>query len=118
MIEYFDKIYKNGLHQFQDDIYNRLVCGKKTFIITANPETLMIGKSNREFNTILCDKETIITPDGIGVVKGANQLGYQIKERVTGVDIAKYLFQYLIKKEVIIFIWGKTGSFKYSCEEN
>ena len=48
MIEYFDKIYKNGLHQFQDDIYNRLVCGKKTFIITANPETLMIGKSNRE----------------------------------------------------------------------
>ena len=106
MIEYFDKIYKNGLHQFQDDIYNRLVCGKKTFIITANPETLMIGKSNREFNTILCDKETIITPDGIGVVKGANQLGYQIKERVTGVDSVlnkegKSLYLFGAKPEVL-----------------
>ena len=118
MIEYFDKYIKMGYINFKMIFYNRLVCGKKTFIITANPETLMIGKSNREFNTILCDKETIITPDGIGVVKGANQLGYQIKERVTGVDIVNIFFQYLIKKEVIIFIWGKTGSFKYSCEEN
>ena len=106
MKKYFDKVYKEGMERFQKELYDRLIYDKKTFIITANPETLMTGKENREFDSILCSKNSIITPDGIGVVKGANQVGYHVKERVTGVDIVKYLFSILDKEGRSLYLFG------------
>lgn len=106
MKKYFDKVYKEGMERFQKELYDRLIYDKKTFIITANPETLMTGKENREFDSILCGKNSIITPDGIGVVKGANQVGYHVKERVTGVDIVKYLFSILDKEGRSLYLFG------------
>lgn len=106
MRKYFDKVYRNGFESFMKEIETKVRENKKAFIITANPETLMIGTENPEFDTILKSDKTIITPDGIGVVKAANMLGIPIQERVTGVEIVQRLFEILNEQKKSLYLLG------------
>lgn len=106
MKEYFQKIYKEGFHQFTKELETRMDNDEKTFVITANPETLMIGVETPAFDEILKSDKTIIVPDGIGVVKAANMLKYPVKERVTGVEIVQSLLQMLNEKGKSIYLLG------------
>ena len=106
MKEYFDKLYKGTLEGFSNILLDKLKKNEKAFVVTANPETLMIGEKNSEFREILLSEHTTITADGIGVVKGAQMLGYSIKERVTGVDIVKKLFCNADKEKKSLYLFG------------
>lgn len=106
MREYFEKIYKKGMDSFQKELYLDLKEENKRFVITANPETLMIGKNNKDFDQILKDKNVSIVPDGIGVVKAGQFLEYNIKERVTGVEICKFLLESANLEEKSIYLFG------------
>lgn len=106
MKEYFQKIYKEGLDRFVEELDERIDKEVKTFVVTANPETLMIGSENPEFDEILKSEKTIIVPDGIGVVKAANILKYPVKERVTGVEIVQNLLNILNEKGKSIYLLG------------
>lgn len=106
MKEYFQKIYKEGFQQFTNELETRMDNDTKTFVITANPETLMIGVETPAFDEILKSDKTIIVPDGIGVVKAANMLKYPVKERVTGVEIVQSLLQMLNEKGKSIYLLG------------
>ena len=103
---YFEKIYTEGFNSFMKELKYKILCNEKAFIITANPETLMIGQESEEFDKVLKSKDTIITPDGIGVVKAANALGYPVKERVTGVEIVTGLFDILNETKGTIYFLG------------
>ena len=46
-----------------------------------------------ELKKLLLDKESILVPDGIGVVKAARLLNYDVKERIAGIDIANKLLE-------------------------
>ena len=106
MRHYFGKIYKDGFTSFMKEVEGKMIRNEKTFIITANPETLMIGEETPEFDAILKSSDTIIVPDGIGVVKAANLLGYCVKERVTGVEIVQRLLELLNKQEKSLYLLG------------
>ena len=106
MKAYFDKIYQHGFDSFVDFLKERVHKEDKTFVITANPETLMTGKENPDFDKILSDEKTIIVPDGIGVVKAANMLGYPVKERVTGVEIAETLLKIADEENKSVYLFG------------
>lgn len=106
MKAYFDKIYRGDFKAFMQEIESRVREDKKAFVITANPETLMIGTEVPEFDAILRSRETIITPDGIGVVKAANMLDIPLKERVTGVEIVSDLFRILNEQEKSLYLLG------------
>ena len=60
--------------------------GKPAHIITLNAEIIYQAQTNLELRKIINEAD-IVTPDGIGVVWGGRQLGYEIKERVTGIDL-------------------------------
>lgn len=108
MKKYFDKLYKGDFKSFVSDIETNVKENTKTFVITANPETLMIGTENAAFDRILKSDDTIIVPDGIGVVKAANILGIPLKERVTGVELVQELFRILnAEKKSIYFLGAK-----------
>lgn len=108
MKKYFDKLYKGDFKSFVSDIETNVKENTKTFVITANPETLMIGTENPAFDRILKSDDTIIVPDGIGVVKAANILGIPLKERVTGVELVQELFRILnAEKKSIYFLGAK-----------
>lgn len=106
MKKYFEKIFKGSLSEFSVFLEQCLEEERKAFIVTANPETLMIAEKNSEFQKILLAENTIITADGIGVVKGAQMLGYPINERVTGVDIVKELLVSADKKKKSLYLFG------------
>ena len=75
------------------------------FIVTANPETFMISEKDEEMKKLLLDKESILVPDGIGVVKAARLLNYDVKERIAGIDIANKLLELgnISKKTIYLF---------------
>lgn len=103
---YFEKIYKNTKNKFYDIVkYNILNCNKM-FIVTANPETIMTAENNENFKKALFDEKTTIIPDGIGIVKGAEILGYKIEETIPGVELCIKLFEYCEQYGKSIFLLG------------
>ena len=54
---------------------------KKMFIVTSNPETFMIANMEKDFKTLLLNKDTTIVADGIGIIKSARMLGYKMEEQ-------------------------------------
>ena len=105
MKEIINKIYKGTNKEFINLLDERIKDNKKTFIITANPETLTYAEKEEEINKMLNDKNNLIIPDGIAIVKAANMLGIDIKERITGFDICEHLLEYssINKKKVYLF---------------
>ena len=79
---------------------------QKLFVVTANPETMMMGVQNKQFDAVLCKPSTVIVPDGIGVVKGAELLGIKTKGRVTGVELAQHLIQHAGESQRSIYLYG------------
>lgn len=106
MREYFDKVYNKGKNEFYTFLEDKMKKDEKVFIVTANPETLMIANDNDKFKKCLLDDSTIIVPDGIGVLKGANMLGYKIPETITGVELCTELFEYGNKHKKSIYLFG------------
>lgn len=106
MKKLFEKMYKKEEKEFNKIIHNNLVKNKRMFIVTANPETMMKSETDTELNKLLNDKDTILVPDGIGVVKASKTLGYDIKERITGIDIANTLLDYGNELKKTIYLFG------------
>lgn len=106
MRKYFEKIYQDGFEQFVNVLETKMDNEEKAFVITANPETLMIGADIPSFDEILKSDKTLIVPDGIGVVKGAHMLDIPVKERVTGVEIVQKLFELLNEKSRSLYLLG------------
>ena len=106
MKEYFEKIFTDGQSAFEKILRDRLRDESKTFVVTANPETLMTGQKDTAFDALLRDANTQIVPDGIGIVKAARMLGYNVKERITGVDICQYLLKEADSQKKSVFLFG------------
>lgn len=106
MKKLFDKLYNSDANSFYKILENNLKKEKKTFIVTANPETFMKSEEDMILSKLLNDKDTILVPDGIGIVKAARSIGYDIKERITGIDIANKLLELGNKEKKSIYLFG------------
>lgn len=106
MRKLFDKLYKKSAQSFYEILSDNLKNNKKTFVITANPETFMISEKNEDVRKMLLDKETVMVPDGIGVLKAGKKIGYNIEERITGIDIANELLKFGNEQKKSIYLFG------------
>ena len=106
MKKLFERLYKDGVVSFNKNMLTNLKNNKKMFIVTANPETFMKSEKDEEIRKMLLDKNTTIVPDGIGIVKAANILNFDIKERVTGIDIAYKLLEYADQLDKKVYFFG------------
>lgn len=106
MKKLFERLYNNSADSFYKIMKNNLDKEKKMFIVTANPETFMMSETDEELNKLLLDKNTILVPDGIGIVKASRMIGYDIKERITGIDIANKLLEYGNELKKTIYLFG------------
>lgn len=99
------RLYNKTVLEFNKILKKNLEKNEKMFIVTANPETFVMYEDDIELKKLLDDKETILVPDGIGVVKAAKIIGYPVAERITGIDIAVTLLQYgnELKKDIYLF---------------
>lgn len=106
MIKYFEKLYKGTKDEFLCEVKEWLKNDEKKFIVTANPEAFMLGEKNADIDELLCDQNTVIVADGIGIVKGAEMVGVKVSERIPGVDIAEQLFSFGNELNKSIYLLG------------
>ena len=106
MKQLFAKLYNNSEESFYDMLETNLNENNKMFIVTANPETFMISENDEDMAKLLLDKEAVLVPDGIGVVKAARMLNYDIKERITGIDIANKLLELGNNAKKTVYLFG------------
>ncbi len=106
MKKYFEKIYKDSADNFYNLVEHNLINNTKMFIVTANPETLMISEKNSKLKKVLLDEKTLIIPDGIGIVKGLNFLEYDTKEPIPGIELCIKLLEFCNNYKKRIFLFG------------
>lgn len=106
MKKIFKRLYANSFDNFCELLKDKINSNKKTFIVTANPETFMMSEKDNEIRNMLLDKNVTLVPDGIGVVKAAKMLNINVYERIAGVDIAKFLLEYANEKGLKVYLFG------------
>lgn len=75
------------------------------FVVTANPEILMYAREHPDYQQVLKQAD-YITPDGIGVIQGAQILGTPLPERITGYDTLLELLQWGHGQRQRVFFLG------------
>ena len=90
------------LKELEDDLKK----GNKRFIITANPETIMLAEKDEETKAMLEKKENLKVPDGIAVVKACKKIGMNVKERITGCDLSVDLLEFANKNKKSLYLFG------------
>ena len=110
MEQYYNKIYRGGMKTLVRELTARIDSGRGSFVVTANPEIFMMGKNYAEMNEALLDENTLIVPDGIGVIKGGGTFGIKFKERIPGVEICGELLRYADRKHRSVYLFGAEQS--------
>ena len=103
--KHLTKLYTKSKNSYFKSLSNDLKCENKKFIITVNPETLMMSEKDKELNNIL-DGNYSFVPDGIAVVRAARNIDINIDERITGIDIAEYLLKLANENKYSIYLFG------------
>jgi len=104
------RLFKNVLQLTENEFLGR--CAKnindenKMFIVTANPEIFVKAKNDNIIFRILTSSDTSVVADGIGIVKGAQILGHDIPERITGVDLTTHLLEHLNQLGLKLYLYG------------
>jgi N-acetylglucosaminyldiphosphoundecaprenol N-acetyl-beta-D-mannosaminyltransferase len=78
---------------------------KPLHIVTANPEVIMLARSDREMNELIGAAD-LVTPDGIGAVWASKYYGTALTERVTGMEISTALVEYAAKQGLGVYLLG------------
>ena len=100
MLEYFKRLYAKDSLSFYEEVEKSLKNKRRMFIVTANPETFSYGEKSENFNKLLLDQKTTLIPDGIGIVK------FNVKERITGIDLATKLLEICNKNKYKLCLIG------------
>ena len=106
MRAFFDKLYKGKEEELYTLLEDRLVNKQKTFIVTANPEVYMALKDHVAICQKMFTDETIITPDGEGIVYAAKKLGYTINGKIAGVDTVARLLKIGDAHQADVYFFG------------
>ena len=106
MKRYLERIYGASSSQFCHLLASDLKHKRKKFIITVNPECLMMAKKDDILHQMLLDEKTTLVPDGIAVVKACRKLKISVAERITGVDLCSYLLEEANKEKKSLYLFG------------
>lgn len=78
---------------------------KSIRIVTANPEIIYLASEDPELQNNINSADLVVA-DGIGVVWAARQLGRNLRERVTGIDLTEKILEEGNKQGWRIFLLG------------
>lgn len=104
MKKYYEKLFTGTKEELFDSLKLTLKKKRRQFIITANPESFMMGKKNQTLNKALLDPNTLVVADGIALVKTSKKFNIKCS-KITGVDITYHLLEQanILKKSIYLF---------------
>lgn len=83
--------------------------GKKTFVVTINPEIIMLARSDQEYEKVLKSADLALA-DGIGVVWAAKIFGKLVNGRIHGADLVEKLSERAAKYPITVGFLGGRGN--------
>lgn len=93
---------QNFLEQF---VYTDINNENKKFIVTANPEIVMMAKENQSYKDAVL-KADYIVPDGAGIVMASKMLKQPIEERIPGFDLMVDLIAHAEEERLSCYFLG------------
>jgi len=78
---------------------------KNHYIVTTNPEFIVSAQKDEEFREIV-NKSDISIADGMGIRFAASRYGWQLKQRITGVDLLWEIASLAEKQNKSIYLLG------------
>jgi N-acetylglucosaminyldiphosphoundecaprenol N-acetyl-beta-D-mannosaminyltransferase len=87
------------------EIERRLDAGLRTFIITANPEFVMLCRDDREVAAI-AERADLVVPDGTGAVMAARMLGDPLPGRAPGRLLVDRVAAIATERGLSLFLLG------------
>lgn len=106
MKRFFDRLFKGNKAAFLEILKDHLVKEERMFLVTANPEAFMMGKTDPEMEKLLLDEQTTMAADAIGLVKGGKMIGVELDGRIPGVELAQGLMEFGHEYHKSIFLLG------------
>lgn len=77
----------------------------KYFIVTPNPEILILARGNEQYKKIL-NSAKLALPDGMGVMIAGKVIGRELKQRIQGVDFVESLCRAVEEKPITVGFLG------------
>lgn len=103
--------------EFIEQLTQDLVDQKSRFIVTANPEIALYATKHPDYLKTISHAD-YITPDGIGIIKGANMLGTPLTERITGFDTMTSLLELANQHHYSVYFLGaKEAVLQAACQK-
>jgi len=87
------------------EVERRLDAGERTFIITANPEFVMLCRQDAEVAAIAA-RADLVVPDGTGAVVAARLLGDPLPGRAPGRLLVDRLAALAVERRLSLFLLG------------
>jgi len=81
----------------------------KTFVVTVNPEIIMLAKDDSEYEEVLRSADLALA-DGVGVLWAGKILGKSFKGRSHGVDLINGLAKEVSEKPITVGFVGGAGN--------
>ena len=75
------------------------------YVVTPNPEIVMLCRGDAALLAAV-NAATLVLPDGIGVIKGAQLLGTPLKEKIPGIEFAENLLGNMAQHGMSVFLLG------------
>lgn len=96
-----------GLDDATHNIIENINLKKKFFVVTANPEIVMLAQKDIELKTIINNADLVV-PDGIGIVLASRLNKTKIKSRLAGYDLVQTIFSMSNKYDFSVYFLGST----------
>ncbi|ADL51859.1 WecB/TagA/CpsF family glycosyltransferase [Clostridium cellulovorans] len=99
------KIYSKSMDHL---IHEVMVSENKTHIISGNPEVLTSGLKEEELFNNFTDKNSIIIPDGIGIVISARLTKVPVEGKIPGIEVLDKILREFETKNKSVYLLGAT----------
>ncbi len=93
------------IHEALEHIDFLIEAGKTEQVITLNAEIAYAAREDQQLQKII-NSASLVTPDGIGIVWAGRLMGYDIKDRVTGIDLAYRVSEKAVNQGWKIYLLG------------
>lgn len=101
-VAFSDLTEKEVLEYIVEKVKNN---SKKLFVVTPNPEILVLAHRDKEYKKILNSADLALA-DGIGVIIAGRALGLSLKQKIAGVELMETLCREVSKRPITVSFLG------------